>query len=470
MKYFPVFFDLKGQQVLVVGGGEVALRKVLLLERSGALITVVAPRIVPELRERAAAGTLTALAREFVPEDLDGARLAIVATSRRAINRWIANLAEARGIPVNVVDDGEASRFIVPALVDRDPILVAVSTGGTSPVLARRLRERLEAFIPARLGDFALWLRGLRKSTADRLRDTGERRRFFEALIDGPAARRFIDGDSPGALRIAQRLLAKISSAPRAAGEVTLVGAGPGDPELLTLKALRALQDADVILHDRLVPNAILDLARRDAAKVCVGKSARGLSTTQREINELLIRHAAEGKRVVRLKGGDPFIFGRGGEELEALAEAGIPFSVVPGITAASGCAAYAGIPLTHREYAHSVTFVTGHRDKNGTEPDWHGLALPGATAVFYMGLARLDHIVSKLLEHGAAAARPAALVARGTLPDQEVIVATLGTLLEAAAAGALESPALLVVGDVVALRAKLGWFAAAGAELSRSA
>ena len=266
-------------------------------------------------------------------------------------------------------------------------------------------------------------------------------------------------------------MLAKVSSAPRAVGEVILVGAGPGDPELLTLKALRALQDADVVLHDRLVPDAILDLARRDAAKVCVGKSARGVSTTQREINELLIRHAAEGKRVVRLKGGDPFIFGRGGEELEALAEAGIPFSVVPGITAASGCAAYAGIPLTHREYAHSVTFVTGHRDKNGTEPDWHGLALPGATAVFYMGLSRLDHIVGKLLEHGAAAARPAALIAQGTLPHQEVIEATLGTLLEAAAAAALESPALLVVGDVVALRAKLGWFgAAAGAELSRSA
>ncbi|MDP9011160.1 MAG: siroheme synthase CysG [Pseudomonadota bacterium] len=471
MKYFPVFFDLNGQRVLVVGGGEVALRKISLLERSGAVITVVAPWIAPELRERAAAGTLTVVAREFVPDDLDGARLAIVATSRRAVNRWIANLSDVRGIPVNVVDDREASRFIVPALVDRDPILVAISTGGTSPVLARRLRERLEAFIPARLGDFALWLRGLRNASADRLRDTGERRRFFEAIVDGPAARRFIAGDSPGALRIAQRLLAKTSSAPRAAGEVTLVGAGPGDPELLTLKALRALQDADVILHDRLVADGILDFARRDAAKVCVGKSAGGVSTTQREINDLLIRYATEGKRVVRLKGGDPFIFGRGGEELEALAQAGINFSVVPGITAASGCAAYAGIPLTHREYAHSVTFVTGHGGRNGTEPDWRGLALPGATAVFYMGLARLDHIVGKLLEHGAGAARPAAIVAQGTLPDQDVIVATLGTLLEAASAAALESPALLVVGDVVALRSKLGWFGTvARADLSQSA
>jgi uroporphyrin-III C-methyltransferase/precorrin-2 dehydrogenase/sirohydrochlorin ferrochelatase len=471
VKYFPVFFDLKGQHVLVVGGGDVALRKVSLLERSGAVINLVAPEVIPELMQRVAAGSLTVEIREFIPDDLNGARLVIVATSRRAVNRWIANLSEARAIPVNVVDDREASRFIVPAIIDRDPVLVAVSTGGTSPVLARRLRERLEAFVPKRLGDFAVWLRGLRKASMERLRDTDERRRFFEAIVDGPAGRRFIDGDSQGALRIAQRLLARTSTAPRATGEVTLVGAGPGDPELLTLKALRALQDADVILYDRLVADAILDFARRDAAKVCVGKTPGGVSTSQREINEMLIRYATDGKRVVRLKGGDPFIFGRGGEELEALARAQINFSVVPGITAASGCAAYAGIPLTHREYAHSVTFVTGHADSSGKEPDWRSLALPGATAVFYMGLARLDHIIRELLEHGAQPSRPAAIVARGTLPDQEVIVATLGTLFDAASVAALESPALLVVGEVVALRSKLAWFGAATrADLSQSA
>ena len=459
MNYFPVFFDLKGHKVLVVGGGEVALRKVSLLERCGALITLVAPQIAPELTERAAAGKLALVCREFSPEDLHGARLVIVATSKRALNRWIGKLADARAIPVNVVDDREASRFIVPAIIDRDPVLVAVSTGGASPVLARRLRERLEAFIPDRLGDLASWLRELREASRRRLRGTSERRRYFEAVVDGPAARRFIEGDRRGAVRIARQLLSASFAAPRPAGSVTLVGAGPGDPELLTLKALRALQDADVVLHDRLVSDAVLDLARRDATLICVGKAAGGASTEQARIHELLIEHARAGRRVVRLKGGDPFVFGRGGEELEALARARIDFSVVPGITAAAGCAAYAGIPLTHREYAHSVSFVTGHSDARGSEPDWRSLAKPGATAVFYMGLRRLDHIAAKLIEHGAAGTRPAAIIARGTTADQQVIAATLAGICDVASRANLESPALLVVGDVVALHSTLAWF-----------
>jgi uroporphyrin-III C-methyltransferase / precorrin-2 dehydrogenase / sirohydrochlorin ferrochelatase len=473
VNYFPVFFDLTGQRVLIVGGGEVALRKISLLERTGALITVVAPEIAPEIMQRAAAGKLKLAIREFAPDDLDGARLVIVATSRRAVNRWIANLSESRNIPVNVVDDREASRFIVPAIIDRDPVLVAVSTGGTSPVLARRLRERLEALIPARIGELASWLKALRGTARRKLRDTEERRRFFEAVVDGPAARRFIEGDDPGARRIAQQLLASTSTAPRAAGEVTLVGAGPGDPELLTLKALRALQDADVILHDRLVPAEVLDLARRDATRICVGKAAGHLGSTQEEINALLIEHANQGKRVVRLKGGDPFVFGRGGEELQALAAARINFSVVPGITAALGAAAYAGIPLTHRDHAHSVSFVAGHAqgEEPGKEPDWRALAMPGATAVFYMGLARLDQIVAKLLEHGAPSSRPAGIIAQGTTPQQRVITATLATLLDAATRANLESPALLVVGDVVALQSTLAWFnVAAALDISQTA
>jgi uroporphyrin-III C-methyltransferase / precorrin-2 dehydrogenase / sirohydrochlorin ferrochelatase len=475
LNYFPAFFDLNGQTVLIVGGGEVALRKISLLERTGASIIVVAPKIAPQIRARAAAGRLTLVVREFAPEDLNGARLVIVATSRRAVNRWIAKLSEARNIPVNVVDDREASRFIVPAIIDRDPVMVAISTGGTSPVLARRLRERLEAMIPKRIGELAAWLRLLRTNSRRHLRNTDERRRFFEAVVDGPAARRFIEGDSQGALRIAQQLLATSSTAPPAGGEVTLVGAGPGDPELLTLKALRALQDADVILHDRLVPAAILDLARRDAARICVGKAAGNIGSTQEEINALLIEHANQGRRVVRLKGGDPFIFGRGGEELQALAAAQINFSVIPGITAATGCAAYAGIPLTHRDHAHSVTFVTGHAQDHGKEPgpepDWRALGAPGNTAVFYMGLARLDHIVAMLLEHGASPALPAGIIAQGTTPDQRVVTASLATIASASAAANLESPALLVVGDVVALHSTLAWFGAtAGVDLSRTA
>ena len=466
MNYFPVFFDLNGQKVLIVGGGEVALRKVSLLERAGAKITLVAPQIVPELMQRAANGSLKLAIREFIPSDLDDARLVIVATSRRAVNRWIAKLSDVRSIPVNVVDDREASRFIVPAIIDRDPVLVAVSTGGASPVLARRLRERLEAFAPKRLGDLAVWLRDLRKISRRRLRGTAERRRYFEAIVDGPAARRFIAGDQRGASRIAQQLLAASSAAPRAAGEVTLVGAGPGDPELLTLKALRALQDADVILHDRLVSPEILDFARRDAELICVGKTAGGLGTPQAWINDSLIEHARQGRRVVRLKGGDPFVFGRGGEELEALARAQINFSVVPGITAATGCAAYAGIPLTHRDCAHSVSFVAGQADQDGKEPDWRALAMPGATAVFYMGLARLDHIVEKLIEHGAAPLRPAALIAQGTTANQRVIAATLAGIGGMSSAANLESPALLVVGDVVALHSTLAWFNTGDAQL----
>jgi uroporphyrin-III C-methyltransferase/precorrin-2 dehydrogenase/sirohydrochlorin ferrochelatase len=385
-------------------------------------------------------------------------RLVIVATSRRAINRWIAKLSESRGIPVNVVDDREASRFIVPAIIDRDPVLVAVSTGGSSPVLARRLRERLESLVPAKIGEFAMWLQTLRRPARRRLRDLDARRKFFEQLIDGPAAARFVAGDKHGAGRVAHQLLATTSGAPSAPGEVTLVGAGPGDPELLTLKALRALQDADLILHDRLVPEAILDLARRDAARISVGKAAGGVGSTQAEINSLLIEHARQGKRVVRLKGGDPFIFGRGGEELEALAKARISFSVVPGVTAAAGCAAYAGIPLTHRNHAHSVTFVTAHTG-DGREPDWRALATPGTTAVFYMGLARVQRIAEKLMQHGAAPGLPAGIVASGTLQNQRVIAATLATIGDASSRANIESPALLIVGDVVSLHASLAWF-----------
>ena len=471
VNYFPLFFDLRAQRVLVVGAGAVALRKVQLLQRAHAAIIVVAPQIAPELARLAASGAIDVRAREFLPADLDGVRLAIVATSRRAVNRWIASLAESRGIPVNVVDDRKASRVIVPAIIDRDPVIVAVSSAGTSPVLARRLRERLEALVPRRIGLWATWLAGMRAAARRRIPGADARRRYFEMLVDGPAERRFIDGDERGARRIAQRLMGSADAAP--VGQVTLVGAGPGDPELLTLKALRALQDADVILHDRLVPEAVLDYARRDAERISVGKSAGGGGTSQEAINALLIEHARRGRRVVRLKGGDPFIFGRGGEELEALARAGIAFSVVPGISAAGGCAAYAGIPLTHRDHAHAVSFVTGHGevqgDGEGQEPDWPSLARPRTTAVFYMGLARLAHIVARLIQHGAPPERPAALISRGTTADQRVVLATVGTIQSVAATRRIESPALLVVGEVAALHSTLAWFGASEPAASES-
>jgi uroporphyrin-III C-methyltransferase / precorrin-2 dehydrogenase / sirohydrochlorin ferrochelatase len=459
LKYFPLFFELSGRKVLIVGGGEVALRKLSLLERTGAAITVVAPEIVPQIEQRAVAGTLRLLRREFLVEDLEGARLAVVATSRRAVNRWIAAQCEARAIPVNVVDDRRASSVIVPAIVDRDPMLIAISSGGASPVLARRWRERLEALLPTRVGELASWLRELRAGARRRLRRASDRRRFFETLVDGAAAERFMRGDTHGAERLAQRLLTSSAGAPRSAGQVTLVGAGPGDPELLTLKALRALQDADVILHDRLVSPAVLDFARRDALRISVGKSPGGLGTSQAQINELLIEHGRKGRRVVRLKGGDPFVFGRGGEELEALAGAGIDFSVIPGISAANGCAAYAGIPLTHRELAHSVSFVSGHGEDGAYAPDWRALAAERSTVVFYMGVKRLEHIVARLLEHGAPAERPAALVANGTTARQRVITGTLSTIAARAAASGIDSPALLIVGAVATLHATLAWF-----------
>jgi uroporphyrin-III C-methyltransferase/precorrin-2 dehydrogenase/sirohydrochlorin ferrochelatase len=469
MNYFPVFFDLKAQRVLIVGGGAVALRKLASLEPSGAIITVVAPKMLPEFAERAAAGTIGVALREFQPGDLDGVRLVIVATARRAVNRWVAALSEARAIAVNVVDDPQASRFIVPAVIERGPVLVAISTGGASPVLARRLRAQLEAVIPQRIGALASWLKTLRQGARRRLHGIDARRRYFEDIVDGDAARRFIEGDLQGARRSAQLRLAAASTALPAAGHVTLVGAGPGDPELLTLKALRALSDADVILHDRLVSPAVLGMARRDATRICVGKAAGGIGSTQEQINALLIEHASLGRRVVRLKGGDPFIFGRGGEELEALGAAGIGFSVIPGITAAAGCAAAAGIPLTHRDHAHSVTLLSGHADEEGREPDWQALARPGVTAVFYMGLARVAHIARRLMQHGAAGTLPAALVASGTLETQSVVTGTLATIAQAAAE--LESPALLIVGEVVSLRASLAAYGhAAPMEISRSA
>jgi uroporphyrin-III C-methyltransferase/precorrin-2 dehydrogenase/sirohydrochlorin ferrochelatase len=464
MDYFPIFIRLAGQPVLVVGGGEVAARKIDLLLRAGAQITVVAPELSESLAAKVAAGTIAHIAVEFHPDHLAGKRLAIAATNKRAVNAWVSHHADRLNIPVNVVDDRELSRFIVPAIVDRSPVVVAVGSSGDAPVLTRRLRERLEAFIPQRLGVLAKLAGKLRPLVKAKLEDASARRRFWERFVDGTIAADVLAGrEQPESETLERRVHESLQKMPEHQGEVVLVGAGPGDPGLLTLRALRALQNADVVLYDRLVSAEVLDLARRDAEKIYVGKAAGKAHVTQEGINDLLVRLAREGKRVCRLKGGDPFIFGRGGEELEALAAAGIRFEVVPGITAAAGCAAYAGIPLTHRNHAQALTFVTGHCKGETSNVDWDLVSRPNQTAVFYMGLGHLESIVAQLQAHGVPAERAAAVVEQGTSAKQRVVTGTLATLAQQVSEAGVESPALLIVGEVTRLHETLRWFNAAG-------
>jgi uroporphyrin-III C-methyltransferase/precorrin-2 dehydrogenase/sirohydrochlorin ferrochelatase len=471
MDYFPIFLRLAEAPVLVVGGGQVAARKIDLLLRAGASITVVAPELCARVSQWAAVGRVQHVAQEFQPQHLDGMRLAIAATPRRAVNAWVARQADSLGIPVNVVDDPKLSRFIMPAIIDRSPVVIAVGSSGDAPVLTRRLREKLEALLPQRLGSLATLAGKLRASVRTRLGSMAQRRKFWESFFDGPLAADVLAGRSDSSSLTDEAFERHLASASRAeeaevedrSGEVALVGAGPGDPGLLTLHALRALQNADVVLYDRLVSREVLDLARRDAERIYVGKEggSASTSTTQAEINALLIELARAGKRVCRLKGGDPFIFGRGGEELEALAAAGIRFQVVPGITAAQGCAAYAGIPLTHRDHAHAITFVTGHLQDTPADSsmDWSLLAHAGQTVVFYMGLNRLPAIVERLAAQGVPAGRSVAVVAHGTSSTQRVVTSTLADIVAQVERAQISSPALLMVGEVTRLHSVLQWF-----------
>lgn len=467
MEYFPIFLRLTDEPVLVVGGGEVAARKIDLLVRSGAKVDVVAPVLIPGLAAQVAAGGITHIAGEFQPEHLDGKRLVIAATDKRSVNAWVAHQAERRNIPVNVVDDRELSRFIMPAIVDRSPVIVAVGSSGDAPVLTRRLRESLESFLPQRLGALAKLAGRLRATIKSRVADSGARRRFWENFFDGPIASDVLAGrteaDSEAVAQRIDRSVAQTVQPPP--GEVVLVGAGPGDAGLLTLRALRALQNADVVLYDRLVSTEVLDLARRDSERIYVGKAAGNAHVSQDEINALLVKLAQDGKRVCRLKGGDPFIFGRGGEELEALAAHGIRFEVVPGITAAAGCAAYAGIPLTHRDHAQVLTFVTGHCKGETDKVDWELLARPAQTCVFYMGLGHLDNILARLREHGVPAERAAAVIEQGTRSKQRVVTGTLADLAAKTRDADVQSPALLIVGEVTRLHETLRWFNANAAD-----
>ncbi|NQD53906.1 uroporphyrinogen-III C-methyltransferase [Pseudomonas sp. CM25] len=457
MNYLPLFHKLQGGRVLVVGGGEIALRKARLLADAGSVLRVVAPDVDGQLAALAREGGGEVLVRGYQAADLVGCRLVIAATDDPGLNAQVSADAQALSLPVNVVDAPALCTVIFPAIVDRSPLVIAVSSGGDAPVLARLIRAKLEAWVPSAYGELAGLAARFRHKVKSLYPDVNQRRGFWETVFQGPIAERQLAGQGAEAERLLQ---AMVDGAPvQQGGEVYLVGAGPGDPDLLTFRALRLMQQADVVLYDRLVAPAIIEMCRRDAERIYVGKRRADHAVPQDQINRLLVDLAQQGKRVLRLKGGDPFIFGRGGEEIEELAEQGIPFQVVPGITAASGCSAYGGIPLTHRDYAQSVRFVTGHLKDGTSNLPWDDLVAPAQTLVFYMGLVGLPTICAELIRHGRAASTPAALVQQGTTRNQRVFTGTLADLPELVARHEVHAPTLVIVGEVVQLREKLAWF-----------
>jgi uroporphyrin-III C-methyltransferase/precorrin-2 dehydrogenase/sirohydrochlorin ferrochelatase len=454
MDYLPAFHNVRGKLCLVVGGGEVATRKAGVLLEAGAAVRVVAPEIEADLARQP--GIEPIIAR-FEPQHLEGAVMVIAATNDREVNRQVSELAQSRKLPVNVVDDPELCSFIMPAILDRSPLMVAFSSGGGSPVLTRMMRGKLETVIPqnySRLAAFAVRFRELVK---ERVTNPPKRRIFWESALDGMVAEKVLAGDEASAETLLRQMLESEDNILR--GEVYLVGAGPGDPDLLTFRALRLMQQADVVVYDNLVSKTIVDMTRRDAQRIFVGKKRADHTMRQEEINALLVRLAKEGKRVLRLKGGDPFIFGRGGEEIETLAAEGIPFQVVPGITAASGVASYAGIPLTHRDYAQACLFVTGNLKDGTMNLDWEALARPRQTVVVYMGLHGLEMLCAELVKHGMPETTPIAIVQQGTTLNQRVITGTLATLPGIAEREKPQAPTLIIVGGVVTLHDKLKWF-----------
>jgi uroporphyrin-III C-methyltransferase/precorrin-2 dehydrogenase/sirohydrochlorin ferrochelatase len=458
MDFFPIFLSLRDQACLVVGGGDVGLRKARLLRAAHARVTVVSPVLSPAMAAFVAAEQLPHVAAAYTPDCLHGMRLVYAATNDEAVNRSIYDDCEARGILINAVDQPEICRFITPSIVDRSPVIIATSTGGAVPVLARHLRARLETLIPAGYGDLARLAGEFRAAVKEKLPDTTARRLFWEELLTGPFAERAMNRQDTAARALARQALDSADAATLTRGEVFLVGAGPGDPDLLTFRALRLMQMADVVLYDNLVSDAILDLTRRDADRIYVGKKRADHAVPQEDLNLLLVKLAKEGKKVLRLKGGDPFIFGRGGEEIETLAEHGVPFQVVPGITSAAGASCYAGIPLTHRDYAQGVTFVTGHRREGEQTLDWTRLTNPCETLVVYMGIAQAPVMAAELITHGRRPDTPVAIIEKATTPQQKVHIATLATLGAVIAASGVKPPALLIIGDVVKLHDKLQW------------
>ncbi|MGR9072758.1 MAG: siroheme synthase CysG [Gammaproteobacteria bacterium] len=458
MDYLPVFLNLKNRRCLVVGGGNVADRKISLLLNAGAEITVIAPEFCAAVQALHENPAVELRQKAFAESDMDGFCLAVAATDEDAVNRRVSASARDKNVPVNVVDDPKLCSFIFPAIVDRSPVIAAVSSGGASPVLSRLLRARIESLVPAGYGRLAQLAANFRSVVKARIADPARRRIFWENVLQGPVAEQVFAGKSEEA-EAALKAHLECEMPGKTGGEVYLVGAGPGDPDLLTFRALRLLQQADVVVYDRLVSPAILELARRDAERIYVGKQRLDHTLPQESINSLLVELAKQGKRVARLKGGDPFIFGRGGEEIETLAGEGVNFQIVPGITAASGCASYAGIPLTHRDHAQTCIFVTGHLKDGTVNLNWKQLAAPNQTVVIYMGLHGLETICQNLMRHGAPGDRPIALIQEGTRQTQQVLVGTLESMPDTVEAAQIKAPTIIIVGTVVCLRKKLAWF-----------
>jgi uroporphyrin-III C-methyltransferase/precorrin-2 dehydrogenase/sirohydrochlorin ferrochelatase len=459
MNYLPIFYNIQNKPAIVVGGDGLAARKADLLLSAGARVSVIAATLGDEMTRFQAANRVQWLQRDYQTGDLADASIAIAASDLPDTNRQVAQEAEQLRIPCNVVDHADLGSYIMPSIINRDPVQIAVSTGGVSPVLARMIRTNLESCTPSAYGNLARLVESYRQQVKQTFPRVEERRKFWESVIDGPIAEHVFAGRNDDARALMDQLVADASADPQYQGEVYLVGAGPGDPDLLTFRALRLMQKADVVVHDRLVSDAIMELVRRDAERIYAGKERANHAIPQENINQLLVRLAREGKRVLRLKGGDNFIFGRGGEEISELIDEGIPFQVVPGITAASGCTTYAGIPLTHRDFSQACIFVTGHLKDGSSDLNWEMLSHANQTVVFYMGLNNIQAICDHLKQYGRAAGTPAALIEKGTTPEQRVFIGNLDTLPALVHKNQVKAPTLIVVGEVVDLHRKLHWF-----------
>lgn len=461
MDFLPIFLDIRDKLVVVDGGTTVAARRVERALLAGAHVHVFDENLGAEFNAFRDNPKLTRHARAVVAADLKGAIIAYGASEDETRDKTLFDAAKAKGVLANVADVCEYCDFITPSVVDRSPLVIAISSGGTAPVIARILRARIESMLPPAYGHMAEFLGKFRDRVLNGIKSTRARRRFWEHAIDGSVGDRFLSGDVEGAeAQLVQALTdAKSGEDLAKQGEVFLVGAGPGDPDLLTFRALRLMQRADVVLYDRLVGDGIMELIRRDAERIYVGKRPDHHTMQQEDISALMVRLAKEGKRVLRLKGGDPFIFGRGGEEIEMLAEHEIPFQVVPGISAASGCSTYSGIPLTHRDYAQSCIFITAHGKDGVLELDWEVLLRPNQTVAIYMGLSSLKILSEGFAEHGADPDTPAAIIDNGTRPNQRIVTGTISDLYEKATAAEFKGPSIIIIGGVVNLRDKLRWF-----------